>query len=257
MTSSSQDDISYFSATPGSQKPRTRAPFLIFDTSPPQGFKVLKKRKASPEQNESAKKRNRLSDGFSAEEARPSPFGRRRRLHHLDSEVGSLELTQKASGSQQTRRSAKKHLVKKAYSHTNASLWQRRQYFGTSQFEMESLDPLESIQTKQEEAEDEDLALTTVSSEESADNYIDFITVPQTDPPVPAEPEESGATAYEWHELQANRRADNHLPPKRIVSIEFEDLGGLTLRPGSLSWLRGVTRISEMPPLSDAARRHS
>lgn len=258
LTTSSQGDGSYFSATPGSQKPRTRAPFLIFDKSPPQGFKVLRKRKASPIHQESARKRNRLSDGFSAEEARPSPFARRRRLHHLNSEVGSLELTQNAASSQQTRRSAIKHLDKKAHSQTNASLWHRRQYFGTSQFKMQSQDPLESFETKPGEAKDEDSVPTTVSSQGSADNEIDFIVSPQTDSPGPTEPEESATTAHEWHELrEVTDRADNRLPPKRIMSPESEHSGGLTLRPDPLSWLRGVKRMSGMPQLSDAARRHS
>lgn len=236
MTSSSQGDGSYFSATPGSQKPRSKAPFLIFDTSPPQGFKVLRKRKPSLIQQKSAK-RNRLSDGFSTEEARPSSFARRRRLHYLESEVGSLELTQNAASPHQTRRSATKHLDKKARSHTNASLWHRRHYFGTSQFEMQSQDPLESFETKPGEAKDEDSVFTTVSSQGSADNEIDFSVSPQTDSSGPTEPEESATTAHEWHELrEVTGRADNRLPPKRIMSPESEHSGDLTLRPNSRSW---------------------
>lgn len=238
------------------QKPETRSPFQIFDHFPPQGFKILTKRKASPVHKKSAKK-NRLSDGFSAEEARPSPFGRRRRLHHLDSDIKSLELTQKAVTSQQTQRSTRRDIEKKSHSHTNTTFGQRRHYFGTSLFDVEFHDPVESFEMKPEEAEDEDSPPTTVSihsSQESAENDIHFITIPQTDTPEPTKPEESRVAAPEWNGPRAFGRAENQLPPKRILSTGFEDSDGLSLRPGSLSWLRGVTRISDTPPLSDATR---
>lgn len=198
-----------------------------------------------------------MGDGFSDEEARPSPFGRRRRLHHLDFEVGSLELTQ-GTVSQQSHKSAR-NLGKKAHPRTNGDLWQRRRYFGTSQFEIESQDPVESCEGKQEEAEDEDPAPAIVSlhsSQGSADDNIDLITIPRTDSPVPRETEESGATAEGLTESEVHGRADNHLPPKRFMNPTLEDSDGLTLRPDSLSWLRGVTLIHQTPSLRDTARAH-
>lgn len=217
-----------------------RAAFLVFDKCPPEGFKVLKKRKASPVHKTPATKgRNKPSDGFSAEEARPSHLGRRRRLHHLDSEVGSLELTQKAAASQKTQRPARRNNEQKTHSHMTAKFWQRRQYFGTSQFETEDQDPVESFEVKQK-AEDEDFAPTTVSvhsSGRSVDDEFDFITITQTEPLEPAKSEEREVAVQEWNELEANGRADNQLPPKRVLSTGFEESDGLTLRPGSLSWL--------------------
>ncbi|KUI68987.1 hypothetical protein VM1G_03975 [Cytospora mali] len=255
LTSSSEGHRSSFLTTPGSQKPKIRAPFLIFDKSPPRGFKVLRKRKASPEHKVRAKKK-RMGDGFSDGEARPSPLGRRRRLHHLEPDVGSLELTQKVSASQRWQKSTRGKLDNKDRNYTNVGLWHSRQYFGTSQFGIESQDPVESFEVKQDGTEDEESTLTTMSvhsGQGPADGDIDLIIIPQTDPPEPRETEENGIAAGEWTELAADR-ANNHLPPKRFLNARFEELDSLTLRPDSMSWLRAVTRVSETPPPSDAVR---
>lgn len=128
-----------------------------------------------------------------------------------------------------------------------ATFGQRGQYFGTSQFEIASQDPVESFEMMQEEPEEENwvppTAVSFQSSPGSADDDIDFIVIPRTDPPGPTEPDESGAAAQEWNELEAYREANNHLPPKRVPIPGFEAPDGLTLRPDSLSWLRGATRI--------------
>ncbi|KUI54818.1 hypothetical protein VP1G_02184 [Cytospora mali] len=257
LTSSSEGHRSSFFTTPGSQKPKIRAPYLIFDKSPPRGFKVLKKPKASTEHRVRAKK-ERMGDGFSDREARPSPLGRRRRLHHLEPDVGSLELTQKVSVSQQTQKSTRGKLDDKRRSYNNVGLWHRRQYFGTSQFGIEPQDPVDSFEVRQDGTEDEVSAPTTMSvhsGQGSADYDIDLIVIPQTDPPEPSETEENGLAAGEWTELTADR-ANNHLPPKRFLNARFEELDSLTLRPDSMSWLRAVTRTSETPPPNDAVRHH-
>lgn len=50
------------------------------------------------------KKMQKLTDGFTKDEARPLSLGKRRRLQHLDINVGSLDLTQTGIASQQRQR---------------------------------------------------------------------------------------------------------------------------------------------------------
>lgn len=50
------------------------------------------------------KKMQKLTDGFTKDEARPLLLGKRRRLQHLDINVGSLDLTQTGIASQQRQK---------------------------------------------------------------------------------------------------------------------------------------------------------
>lgn len=109
---------------------------------------------------------------------------------------------------------------------------------------------------KQEEVADEGLAPTGLSvhgSQESAYDDFDLIITPRSDTPGPGETGKRGAAAEELTQLEAEHRTHNHLPPKRILDCDYDDSDGLTLRPTPLRWLRGSTRISETPPMSDAA----
>ncbi|KAK7749043.1 hypothetical protein SLS53_001069 [Cytospora paraplurivora] len=219
------------------QNVKGRPPFLTFDNPPPQGYKLVKQRDASPERKTTAKKKNQCGDGFSDGEARPSHARKKRRLRHLEPKVGSLELTLKAATSQRTQSSASSNSKMKEHSHPNVRLWHSRQYFGTSQFEFESQDPVESSEVKQEEVGDEYLALTGLSahgSKESAYDAFDLIVIARSDTPGPGETEERGAAAVELTELEAEHRAHNHLPPKRTLKSDYDNSDDLTLRPTSL-----------------------
>ncbi|ROW14505.1 hypothetical protein VPNG_03174 [Cytospora leucostoma] len=256
LTSSFRGHKTYFSTTSTGQNVKVRPPFLTFDNPPPRGYKVVNKRDASPERKTPAKKKNQCSDGFSDGEARPSHAWKKRRLRHLEPKVGSLELTLKAATSQRPQSSSSRNSKMKEHSHPNVRLWHSRQYFGTSQFDFESQDSVETFEVKQEEVGDEDLAPTGLGvhgSQESAYDAFDLIVIPRSDTPVPGETEERGAAAVELTELEAEHRAHSHLPPKRILVPDYDSSDGLTLRPTSLRWLRGFTRISETPPMSDAA----
>lgn len=134
------------------KNPKIRGRFLSFNKRPtPHGFKTVHKRRASQEkENINFKVAKRIGDGFEGDEARPSPYWKRRRIANGELHIGHLELTQKGAATQKIQGPTWLRGQKKMRPATNISLWNRRQYFGSSQFQIDSQDPLEPFEANTE-----------------------------------------------------------------------------------------------------------
>lgn len=98
--------------------------------------------------SDSFKATKRASDGFTREEARPSPFSKKDRKprNSLAGRLDPLELTQKGQATQKMDGPTWPRGQKRSRTSTTAGLWNNRHYFGTSQFQVDSQDPVEILE---------------------------------------------------------------------------------------------------------------
>ncbi|KAL1879769.1 hypothetical protein Daus18300_001606 [Diaporthe australafricana] len=248
LTSPSDTDDISISATAGSQKPEGRGRFLIFDRSPPKGFKVLHKPRVNPEtESPMMKKRKRLTDGFTEDEARPIFLGKRRRLQHLDINVGSLNLTQNGGPSPQMRRGLKPGAERRIQPQMAANLRRGRQYFSASQFQTESQDPVESSEVKDTPVKSKRHELDRHGRRTRGVDNFGPVVIPCTDSPQPEYTAKLNSSENALGELVRNASPSMHLLPKRSMNEETGKSDSLTLRPGRLGWLRPDFVIPETP----------
>lgn len=204
-------------STTRGRKPNNRGRLLVFDKSPPQGFKVLHKPRVNPEAEEPATKRKKLTDGFTEDEARPIFHGKRRRLQHLDINVGSLDLTQTSISSQQRRKNTSPEAKSRPRIRTAAG----RQYFSASQFKLESQDSFESPKAK----------MTPIKRHQMKLDSFGPVIIPRTDSPKPERTSEMDSPSGIPDELVRDSSPSMHLRPKRSMDGENEKIGVLALRP--------------------------
>lgn len=157
---------------PSDQKLQAKGRFLTpAKYSPPAGFKKIRRVRSrlgmmntdhlyadnpfkvtKPTGDSPFKVAKHISDGFTSDEAHPSPHKRReRRTKSTLSEVQPkhLELTQKGAATQKLDGPTWARGQKRARPAPIA----KRQYFGSSQFQIESEDPLESFEIKEPRTE--------------------------------------------------------------------------------------------------------
>lgn len=226
-----------------------RGRFLIFDRSPPKGFKVLHKPRVNTETKPPVtKKRQKLTDGFTEDEARPLFLGKRRRLQQLDVNVGSLDLTQTGNASQQRQRKMSPEAKSRTQTLANAGLWRGRQYFSASQFKIESQDPDDSSEVKG--------APTTKGGKvdfdrhgrpiRSVDNFGPIV-IPRTDSPRPESTGKLDSSSRSPGELVQDSSPSMQLFPKRGMDCETGKSDSMTLRPGPPSRLKCNFVIPDTP----------
>ncbi|KAJ0115356.1 hypothetical protein J7T55_012634 [Diaporthe amygdali] len=254
LTPSSEGDSFSFPATSGSQKPKVRGRFLIFDRSPPKGFKVLHKPRVKKEADPPLKnKRKTLTDGFTEDEARPSFLGKRRRLQHLDINVGSLDLTQSGGASQQRQRNLSPKTDLRTQSRTAASLWRGRQYFSASQFKIESQGSVKPSEVKKMPTKTHKHTLNQHNRQiPRVDNFRSVI-IPRTDSPQAEHTTKAELAGEAPGELVWDSSPIMHLLPKQRLNGQIEKSGSLTLRPGPPGPLEPDLMIPETPVLNDDA----
>lgn len=248
LTSSSEGDGISIPTTSASQKPTVRGRFLIFDRSPPKGFKVLHKPRIDPEtQPPISKTRQKLTDGFTKDEARPLFLGKRRRLQHLDVNVGSLDLTQSGNASQQRQREISPEARGRTQTRTTAGLWSGRQYFGASQFKTESQDPDESSEVKEAPAARHKIDLDRHGKPYHLVDNFDPIVIPRTDSPQPENTGKSDSSNESPGEVVQDSSPSMQLFSKRSTNGETGKWDSLTLRPGPPSRPRPYFAIADTP----------
>lgn len=239
LTSSSEGDGASIPTTSGSQKPKIRGRFLIFDRSPPNGFKVLHKPRVNPETKPpTTKKRQKLTDGFTEVEARPLFLGKRRRLQHLDLNVGSLDLTQTGKTSQQRQRENSPEAKSRTHARTTAGLWHGRRYFSTSQFKIESQDPDESSDVEEAPAKGHKIDLDRNGGPTRLVDNFGPIVIPRTDSPRPENTGKMDSSSQSPGEVVRDSSPSIQLFPKRSMNDETGKSDLLTLRPGPPSRLK-------------------
>lgn len=255
LTSLSEGDIFSISATAGSQKPEGRGRFLIFDRSPPKGFKVLLKPRVNPQtESRMMKKREKLTDGFTEDEARPIFLGKRRRLQHLDINVGSLNLTQNGGASPQMQRGLKPGAGRRIQPQTTANLRRGRQHFSASQFQIESQDPVESSEVKGTPIKSQKHELDRCGRETPWVDNFDPVVIPRTDSPQLEYAAKLNSSDDALGALVPKSSLSMHLLSKRSLNGETGKSDSLTLRPGPLG-LRPDFVIPETPVRSDDMHR--
>lgn len=248
LTSSSEGDGISIPTASGSQKPKVSGRFLIFDKSPPKGFKVLHKPRANPETNPPiTKKKQKLTDGFTEDEARPLFLGKRRRLQHLDINVGSLDLTQTGSASQQRQREISPEARRPTQTRLTTRVWRGRQYFSASQFRTGSPDLDEPSEVKTAPAKGHTLELDRRGRPISLVDNFGTVVIPRTDSPRPENTSKQGSSIEFPGELVQDSSPIMRLLPKRSMDDEAGKSDSLTLRPGLPSRLKSDFVIPDTP----------
>jgi hypothetical protein len=182
------------------------------------------------------KKRTRPADGFTDDEARPSYPGKRRRLQHLDINLGSLELTQNSLASQQGPHGVSHKAKMRPQTRTAAGLGRGRKYFGASQFEREPQDSVELPKVK----------ITPVKRDQMKLDSFDPVTMPRTD-------WESPSGIHD--EIIQDSSPSKHLLPKRNMNEGNKRIGPLDPRPGRPSWPNSDFVIPDTPLLGGGTGR--
>jgi hypothetical protein len=240
LTSSSEGEGITIPSTSRVQKPKNRGRFLVFDRSPPKGFKVLHRPRVNPETDEAVTKRKKtLTDGFTEDEARPISLGKRRRLQHLDITVGRLDLTQTGIASQQKQKDISPEVKMRPQTRTNAGLWRARQYFGASQFEIEAQDSVDSPKVE----------TTPVKRHQTELDSSGPVIIPWSNSPKPGKTIKMESPNGIHDELVRDSSPSMHLRPKRSMNGENGKIDLLALRPGPPSWPMSAFVIPDTPLL--------
>lgn len=198
-------------------------------------------------------KRKTLTDGFTEDEARPSFLGKRRRLQHLDINVGSLDLTQSGGASQQRQRNLSPKTDLRTQSRTAASLWRGRQYFSASQFKIESQGSVKPSEVKKMPTKTHKHTLNQHNRQiPRVDNFRSVI-IPRTDSPQAEHTTKAELAGEAPGELVWDSSPIMHLLPKQRLNGQIEKSGSLTLRPGPPGPLEPDLMIPETPVLNDDA----
>lgn len=249
-------------------------------------FKVIK-----PTNDQLFKDVKHIGDGFTSDEAQPSPYRKNeRRAKNTLSEthLKGLDLTQKGIATQGMKGPTWLRGQKKPRSATTASLWNKRQYLGSSQHQIESQDPLETVDVEDklesenfptrgrsrhrtthisDDTEEVGLLMIPKASEEGAEQYIfdadepvdllefpkdeeeaDLATIPRTDTPESADTDASSKTHLGSY---GNGELGGQLPVKRTWDVLDHDGDMMALRPDSRDWQHGVTRVLDTPRQKD------
>lgn len=199
---------------------------------------MLHKAQVSPETKQPIlKKRQKLTDGFTEDEARPLFIGKRRRLQHLDINVGSLDLTQTEHSSQQRQGKSSPGTETQPQTRTTASLWRARQYFSASQFKLESQDPVEASEVKVAPAKGHKIEL---------DNFGPIV-IPRTDSPRPENSGKMASSSVSPGELVQDSSPRMDLLPKPNTNGETRRTEPLALRPGPPCRLKSGFVVPDTP----------
>lgn len=111
-------------------------------------FKIIK-----PTNDQPFKVDKNVSDGFTNDEAQPSPYRKtERRIKNTltETHIGGLDLTQTGAATQKMEGPTWLRGQKRSRAATTASLWGKRHYLGSSQFQIEYQDPLEASNIDEE-----------------------------------------------------------------------------------------------------------
>lgn len=120
-------------------------PFKVTKPTNDSSFKTLTTRRDGVKMNKDK------NDGFTNEEARPSPYRKTdRRVKSTLTELNRLDLTQKGAATQKMDGPTWLRGQKRSNAAKITSLWSNRRYIGPSQFQIESQDPLESFDNNSE-----------------------------------------------------------------------------------------------------------
>lgn len=208
---------------------------------------MLHRPRANPETNPPIiKKRQRLTDGFTEDEARPIFLGKRRRLQHLDINVGSLDLTQTGNASQQRQGEISAEARRPTETRPTAGLWRGRQYFSASQFKTGSSDPDEPPEAKEAPSKVR-LELDRRGAPIRLVDNFGAIVIPRTDSPRPENTSKQGSSSESPGELVKDSSPSMQLLPKRSMNGEAGMPDSLTLRPGLPSRLKSDFMIPDTP----------
>lgn len=209
---------------------------------------MLHKPRVNPETKPPiTKKRQKLTDGFTEVEARPLFLGKRRRLQQLDINVGSLDLTQTGKASQQMRREISPEVKRQTQTRTTAGLWRGRQYFGSSQFEIESQDPDESSEVKEATEKGHKMDLDRHGRPIHLVDNFGPVVIPRTDSPRPENSGKLDSSSELPGEVVQDSSPSMQLFPKRSMNYETGKSDSLTLRPGPPSRLKSDFVIPDTP----------
>lgn len=236
-TTASEGELITIPSTSRGQKPKNRGRFLVFDKSPPEGFKVLHKPRVNPKVDEPATKRKRLTDGFTEDEARPIFLGKRRRLQHLDINVGSLDLTQTSISSQRRQKNISPEAKMRPQIRTAAS----RQYFSATQFKLESQDSVESPDAK----------ITPIKRHQTELDSFGRVIIPRTDSPRPQRPSKTDSRSWIPDDLVRDSSPSMQLRPKRSMDGENRKIDTPALCPEQPSWRHSDLVIPDTPLFGD------
>lgn len=255
-------------------------------------FKVIK-----PTNDQPFKDVKLIGDGFTSDEAQPSPYrmNERRTKNTLsETHLKGLDLTQKGITAQEMKGPTWLRGQKKPRHAATTSLWNKRQYLGSSQHQIESQDPLETVDVENElesvhfptrgrsrhrtthisdETEEVDLLVMPKASEEGAEQYIsdadepvillevpkdeeevDLATIPRTDTPESADYYASSKIRFGSYR---DGELDGQLPVKRTWDLLDHDGDMMALRPDSRDWQHAVTRVLDTPRQKDAVGRRA
>lgn len=159
---------------PVDQKSKAKRHFDAPKSPPPAGFKTIprvqtrlgvmgfdQERKRTDKAFKAIKPTNNqpfmvdkhIGDGFTNDEAKPSPYRkaeRRTKNTLTETRLAGLDLTQRGAATQKMEGPTWPRGQKRSRAATTASLWGNRQYLGGSHIQMESQDPLEAFSINEE-----------------------------------------------------------------------------------------------------------
>lgn len=182
-------------------------------------------------------KPKRSSDGFERDEARSGLPGKKRKIESSELNIGPLELTQKGVATQKMEGPTWLRGQKKPRVSTAASLWSKRQHFGTSEFQIESEDSFEAADKTQTSAGQ----ATHVSSKRRINRIMsDGADVPPELPVDPGERDGRSDSAYDDLEVVRSSQTEHGNPissncdadePVDLLVFPFdeEDEAGFTI----------------------------
>lgn len=206
---------------------------------------MLHKPRVNPDADEPGIKRKRLTDGFTNNETRPTFRGRRRRLQHLDINVGTLDMTQTSLASQQTPKNMSERLAQntspdtktRPRARTAAGLWRRPQLFGTSQFELDSDDLVVFPEVKP----------TPTKRRLPEPDSFGTIVIPRTDSPRPKKTIKMESPSGFPGELVQDSSPSTRLLTNRGPSEDNRKTDPLALRTGPSPRVKSSFAITNMP----------
>lgn len=224
------------------QKPATRrSPFLIFDKTPPKGFKVLQKpvKKTAPT---STKRKSAFPDGFSSDEARPSPNFPRKRRYDVEPDIGSLELQTSSNKTAMSQRQIKP--LKSRRSPTAVS--QTDQHFGSVQFDVDTSSQAEDVVMDDAAASvpygaTASALLGELSEVEDPDDAFDIFHLLSLSPSPTKRPRRDDDTCRSWntYEVSASEFGegeDSIIQETQMFNVGVQTTQSLSLRPQRTTW---------------------
>lgn len=203
---------------------------------------MLHKPRVNPDVDDPGFKKKRLTDGldgFTKQEAR-STFRKRRRLQHLDVNIGSLDMTQTSIASQQKPKSklvqqnSSPDVKPRPRTRTATGLWRKPQLFGTSQFEIESEDSVASPEVKITPTKHDQLELDSLGP----------IIIPRTSSPMPKKIKKMESPSGSPGGLVQDSSPSMCFHPNRSLNGDSRKIDSMALRPGPSSRIKSDSVIT-------------